>query len=276
MPEPFRRRLDGFQYTAWTLYGLHLALEESPRFPRRASIRTSIARSNGASAPRRWRTCSPPIEDVQAGRVPKLMQFGSGPLSLLDPTQAPPGKHTTYAWHVMPLDPDIGGQDTRRIRGGLRRTDPRNLGALLPQHDQDEHDRPATPTPAQDYAREFPNMRNGDIFMGAFNAEQVMYNHFGYRTPIANLYLAGSSGHPGGAISGGAGYITAGIIARDLGPNCGGRRGARGKRSKPCRGRRERAINGQPAPAQNVIFGCLRLHHRPGPHRRRRRNACVT
>jgi phytoene dehydrogenase-like protein len=61
------------------------------------------------------------------------------------------------------------------------------------------------------------NMRGGDIFMGAFNAEQVMYNHFGYRSPIANLYNAGSAGHPGGAISGGSGYISAGIIARDLG-----------------------------------------------------------
>ena len=52
--------------------------------------------------------------------------------------------------------------------------------------------------------------------MGAFNAEQVMYNHFGYRPPIANLYNASSAGHPGGAISGGSGYIMAGIIARDL------------------------------------------------------------
>ncbi len=34
---------------------------------------------------------------------------------------------------------------------------------------------------------------------------------------IPNLYCAGSSGHPGGAISGGAGYITAGIIAKELG-----------------------------------------------------------
>jgi phytoene dehydrogenase-like protein len=59
-------------------------------------------------------------------------------------------------------------------------------------------------------------MRSGDIFMGAFNAEQVMYNHFGYRPPIANLYNASSAGHPGGAISGGSGYIMAGIIARDL------------------------------------------------------------
>src|SRR5262245_14980136 len=49
--------------------------------------------------------------DVMAGRVPKIVQFGAGPLSVLDPTQAPPGKHTQYAWHVMPLNPDIGGRD---------------------------------------------------------------------------------------------------------------------------------------------------------------------
>jgi len=60
-------------------------------------------------------------------------------------------------------------------------------------------------------------MRGGDIFMGAFSAEQVMYNHFGYRSPIPNLYNAGSAAHPGGAISGGAGYISAGVIAEDLG-----------------------------------------------------------
>ena len=70
---------------------------------------------------------------------------------------------------------------------------------------------------AREYTQELVNMRQGDIFMGAFNAEQVMYNHFGYRTPLPNLYLAGSPCHPGGAISGGAGYIAAGIIARDLG-----------------------------------------------------------
>ena len=61
-------------------------------------------------------------------------------------------------------------------------------------------------------------MRNGDIFfMGAFTADQVMYNHFGYRTPIRGLYMAGSAAHPGGAISGGAGYICARLICDDLG-----------------------------------------------------------
>src|SRR5262249_35700209 len=31
-PAAFQEKLDKFQYTAWTLFGLHLALNESPRF----------------------------------------------------------------------------------------------------------------------------------------------------------------------------------------------------------------------------------------------------
>ena len=50
-------------------------------------------------------------------------------------------------------------------------------------------------------------MVRGDIFMGSFAGDQTMWNHFGYRTPIAGLYMAGSPTHPGGAISGGGGYI---------------------------------------------------------------------
>jgi phytoene dehydrogenase-like protein len=216
LPEPFRRKLDGFQYTAWALYGLHLALHESPRFAA-ASFDPNIDRAL------KWSIGADTMEDlfaahrdVQAGRVPKLVQFGSGPLSLLDPTQAPPGKHTTYAWHVMPLDPHLGGQDyhafedefaDRIIETWARYCPNMTSRNIIARHIYT----------ARDYARELINMRSGDIFMGAFNAEQVMYNHFGYRSPIANLYNAGSAGHPGGAISGGSGYITAGIIARDLG-----------------------------------------------------------
>jgi hypothetical protein len=36
-----------------------------------------------------------------------------------------------------------------------------------------------------------------------------MYNHFGYRRRSTRLYMAGSACHPGGAISGGGGYISA-------------------------------------------------------------------
>ena len=216
LPAAFLQKLDGFQYTAWSLFGLHLALNESPRFAAEKfdpNINRSLKWSIGAET---MEDLFSAHQDVMAGRVPKLVQFGSGPLSLLDPTQAPPGKHTTYCWHVMPLDPDIGTKNYQvwkeefadRIVETFARYCP-NMTAknILGRYIYT----------GREYVQEMINMRGGDIFMGAFNAEQVMYNHFGYRSPIPNLYNAGSAGHPGGAISGGSGYISAGLIARDLG-----------------------------------------------------------
>jgi phytoene dehydrogenase-like protein len=216
LSEDFCRKLDRFQYTPWTLFGLHLALRESPRF-KAARFEPNIDRalkwSIGADSMEELASAH---RDVQEGRVPTIVQFGAGPLSLIDPTQAPPGKHTTYAWHVMPLDPDLGGRSEEDFRAefadAIIETWARYCPNMTGKNIIGRH-----VYTARDYTRELINMRDGDIFMGAFNAEQVMYNHFGYRTPIPNLYMAGSSCHPGGAISGGAGYIAAGLIARDLG-----------------------------------------------------------
>ena len=111
LPAPFLTKLDGFQYTAWSLFGLHLALEREPALCRgeiRPEHQPLAQMVIGAET---MEDLFSAHQDVQAGRVPKLVQFGSGPLSLLDPTQAPPGKHTTYCWHVMPLNPDIGGRN---------------------------------------------------------------------------------------------------------------------------------------------------------------------
>ena len=216
LPAAFLKKLDGFQYTAWSLFGLHLALNESPRFAAEKfdpNINRSLKWTIGAET---MEDLFSAHQDVQAGRVPKLVQFGSGPLSLLDPTQAPPGKHTTYCWHVMPLDPDLGGKSYDSFKEEFADKIVETLRALLPEHDGKNILGRYVYT-GREYVQEMINMRGGDIFMGAFNAEQVMYNHFGYRSPIPNLYSAGSAGHPGGAISGGAGYISAGVIADDLG-----------------------------------------------------------
>jgi phytoene dehydrogenase-like protein len=216
LPEHLRARLDAFQYTAWTLFGLHLALHESPRFAAEAfdpNINRALKWSIGAET---MADLAAAHRDVQAGRVPSLIQFGSGPLSLIDPMQAPPGKHTTYAWHVMPLDPDTGGRDYETFKAEFSDRILETWARYCPNMTAKNVIARYAYT-AREYVAEFPNMRNGDIFMGAFNAEQVMYNHFGYRTPLPNLYYAGSAAHPGGAISGGPGYIVAGLIARDLG-----------------------------------------------------------
>ena len=216
LPQQLLSKLDRFQYTAWTLFGLHLALHESPRFAAEAfdpNINRALKWSIGADT---MADLFSAHRDVQAGRVPSLVQFGSGPLSLIDPTQAPPGKHTSYAWHVMPLDPDADGKDYEAFKDEFSEKILQTWARYCPNMTSKNIIGKYAYT-AREYVAEFPNMRGGDIFMGAFNAEQVMYNHFGYRTPIPNLYYAGSAAHPGGAISGGAGYISAGIIARDLG-----------------------------------------------------------
>jgi len=216
LPAALATRLDNFQYTKWALFGLHLALNDSPRF----AAETFDPNINRAL---KWSIGAETMEDlfaahqqVMAGKMPDIVQFGSGPLSLLDPTQAPPGKHTSYAWHVMPLDPDIGGQDYATWKAEFSERIIETWARYCPNMTRKNIIAQYAYT-GREYVQELVNMRGGDIFMGAFNAEQVMYNHFGYRTPIPNLYYAGSAAHCGGAISGGPSYVAAGIIARDLG-----------------------------------------------------------
>ena len=216
LPAAFLKKLDKFQYTTWTLYGLHLALHEPVRFTAEKfdpNLHRTLKWSLGAETMEELLSAH---QDVMVGRVPKIVQFGSGPLSVIDPSQAPPGKHTTYAWHVMPLNPDTGDKSYETFKEEFAERIIEKWAKYAPNMTRKNIIAQHVYT-AREYMQTFPEMRGGDIFMGSFGAEQVMYNHFGYRTPVERLYMAGSACHPGGAISGGAGYISAGIIARDLG-----------------------------------------------------------
>jgi len=67
-----------------------------------------------------------------------------------------------------------------------------------------------------------PDMINGDICQGMICPDQLGYNRpwpgmSQYRTFIDNLYLCGSSAHPGGFAIGAPGYNAANAIAADLG-----------------------------------------------------------
>jgi 3-oxoacyl-[acyl-carrier protein] reductase len=117
---------------------------------------------------------------------------------------------------IVPLDPDLGGKSYESFKDEFSDKIIECFARYCPNMTKKNILGRYVYT-GREYVQEMINMRGGDIFMGAFNAEQVMYNHFGYRSPIPNLYNAGSAGHPGGAISGGAGYISASVIANDLG-----------------------------------------------------------
>jgi phytoene dehydrogenase-like protein len=216
LPDSYREKVARFHHTPWGLFGLHLALDEAPDYTAAAfdpNVNRALKYNIGSET---IASLTEAHDDVEAGRVPRRIQFGAGALSVLDSSQAPPGRHTAYAWHVVPFAPggDAGAIDAMRdeLADGIlerwREYAPNlTAGNVLAR---------CTYIPSE-YAQELINMRGGDIFMGALSADQVMYNHFGYRTPVEGLYMAGSAAHPNGAITGGAGYIAAGLIARDLG-----------------------------------------------------------
>jgi len=75
---------------------------------------------------------------------------------------------------------------------------------------------------ALDTERSLPNMREGDLLVGAFTHGQVGYNRpfegaGQYRAHIGGLYLCGSSSHPGGNVTGLPGYNCAQVLYADLG-----------------------------------------------------------
>ena len=72
-----------------------------------------------------------------------------------------------------------------------------------------------------DIEREF-GLTEGNIFQGELTLEQLFFlrpapGWAQYRTPIKNLYMCGSSTHPGGGIMGAPGRNAARRILKDLG-----------------------------------------------------------
>ncbi len=153
LPDSFLKKLDGFQYTAWSLFGLHLALNESPQFAAAKfdpNINRSLKWSIGAET---MEDLNAAHMDVQAGRVPKIIQFGSGPLSLLDPDASAARK----AHHLL-LARDAARsrhrrQELRDLEGGILRPHRRDLRPLLPEHDVQEHPWRVMPIPAANTCR---------------------------------------------------------------------------------------------------------------------------
>jgi phytoene dehydrogenase-like protein len=216
LPAEYQAKVSGFRNTGWTLFGLHLALREAPQYTAanfdpnvNRTLKYNIGSESVASL-------TSAHDDVVAGRFPSQIQFGGGALSVLDPTQAPPGAHTAYAWHVVPFAPDGDPENLNTHREQFADAILEKWREYAPNLTADNILARHTYT-AYEYSKELINMEGGDIFMGSLDAGQVMHNHFGYRTPIEGLYMAGSATHPNGGISGGGGYIAAGVIAKDIG-----------------------------------------------------------
>ncbi len=159
------------------------------------------------------------VRHHEAGAIPPTVMWGACP-TLFDPLQAPAGKHTAFMWEKVPyrLNGDPRNWDRERDAHGERMlTLWREFAPNLADAVMGSFTRSAL-----DVERCLPNMREGDLLIGAFTNGQIGHDRpfpgaGDYRGPFRGLYLCGSSSHPGGNITGLPGYNAAQVVLADLG-----------------------------------------------------------
>ncbi len=140
--------------------------------------------------------------------------------TLVDPSMAPPGKHVISCFvQYAPyhLDPSLGTWDDNREAFGDAVID--RIAEVAPNiRDIVLHRQVLTPL---DIERTL-GLTEGNIFQGELSLEQLFFNrpvpgYARFRSPVRDLWLCGSSTHPGGGIMGANGRIAAFEVLRARG-----------------------------------------------------------
>jgi phytoene dehydrogenase-like protein len=152
-----------------------------------------------------------------AGRVPEKPFVLLVQPTLFDPSRAPEGKHSAWAYCHVPFGSEV--DMTRAIEDQIERFAPGFRDLVLAR---------STMTPGQ-LEHHNPNLVGGDISAGAMTLRQVFFRpalrRVPYSTPVKGLYLCSASTPPGGAVHGMCGYYAArASLGRDItAPTAGGR-----------------------------------------------------
>lgn len=220
LPPRLRERAERFRYNLIApLFGLYLNLRRPPHYAAadaaphlNDALMTIVGLDDAAQ-----------FDDIvrshEDGTIPPTVMWGASP-TRFDPSQARDGLHTAFMWEKLPyrLDGDAANWDAAKSRHGQDMLDV--WARYAPNLREDVIDSFAL-SPL-DTHRYLPNMRDGDLLVGAFAHGQVGHNRpfpgaGHYRSGVDGLYMCGSSCHPGGNITGLPGYNAMQVIQADLG-----------------------------------------------------------
>ena len=145
-----------------------------------------------------------------------------GQQSLADPSRAPEGKHTAWAYtHGPRAGVDWGAQQeavVERIEAQVERFAPGFRDLVLARH---------VMGPAE-LERRDRNLVGGDVGGGSYRLRQVVFRPVPglspYRTPLQGLYLGSAAAFPGGAVHGVPGDAAAQAALADASSSALGRR----------------------------------------------------
>jgi phytoene dehydrogenase-like protein len=148
----------------------------------------------------------------RAGILPDHPFLLVGQQSLADPTRAPAGKQTAWAYTHVPKDINWNRETerfTERIEAQIERFAPGFRDRILARH---------IITPP-DFTRRNQNLVNGDVGGGSSALDQLIFRPIPslspYRTPVRGLYLGSASTFPGAGVNGIAGDAAARRALRD-------------------------------------------------------------
>jgi phytoene dehydrogenase-like protein len=146
------------------------------------------------------------LRQQRAGALPDAPFLLFGQQSLADPTRAPAGQHTGWAYTHPPANVDWATETDRmvdRMEAQVERFAPGFRDRIIARH-------VLPPAGLEALNR---NLRRGDVGAGSYALDQVVFRPlpklFPYRTPIGGLYLGSASTFPGGATHGVPGHAAA-------------------------------------------------------------------
>jgi phytoene dehydrogenase-like protein len=147
------------------------------------------------------------LRSVAAGTtLPERPFMLVGQQSIADPTRAPAGRHTAWAYTRGPQALDWATEAQRhveRIEAQVERYAPGFRDLILARH---------VLTPA-DLERRNANLIGGDVGGGSYSLDQALLRPVArpvpYRTPVRGLYIASAATFPGGAVHGVSGRAAA-------------------------------------------------------------------
>jgi phytoene dehydrogenase-like protein len=154
-------------------------------------------------------------QEVRAGQIPSNPYLVIGQQSLVDPSRAPPGAHTLWAYSHVPSYPDEGWDKQRELFADRIE---RRIEGLAPGFRNLIQAR-AIHSPA-DLEEMDANLVGGDLGGGSAQFDQQLFfrpafPYFRYRTPVRGLYLCSASTHPGAGVHGACGFNAAQMALQD-------------------------------------------------------------
>ncbi len=219
LPLDFQRAVERFKIRGSSAK-LNISLDKFPQFPA-VPEHASFIRGDMHASESLWEL-ERAYDDWKNGRWSERPYIDMLIPSQIDPTMAPPGSHMmTVFVQYAPYDLEVNGKRSARNwddahRTAMAETVLDQMSVACPDiRDRVLHMEVRSPLELENEV----GLTEGNIFQGELTFDQLFFNrpipgYSQYDTPIAGLYMCGSSAHPGGGVMGAPGANAARAIIR--------------------------------------------------------------